>query len=57
MSLDPEEVRIIHQALNEVCNGVDFCDSEFSTRMGTDRKTAVTLMDQLGSAYESLNRE
>ena len=57
ISLDREDIRIIHQALNEVCHGVDSCDSEFSTRMGTDRKTAVALMNQLGSAYELLDKE
>ena len=57
MSLNREEIRIIHQALNEVCHGVNFCDSEFSTRMGTDRQTAVALMKQLASAYELLDKE
>jgi hypothetical protein len=52
-----EEIRILHQALNEICNGVTFGDSEFKTRMGTDRKTAVALMAQLGGAYDPLEKQ
>lgn len=50
--LTKEEIRIIHQTLNEVCNGVHFEDSEFETRIGTDRKTAVALMERLGEIYK-----
>jgi len=50
--LTREEIRIIHQALNEVCNGIHFEDSEFETRMGTERQTARLLMDKLKTIYE-----
>ena len=53
VALGREELRIIHQALNEVCHGVDFSEPEFATRMGTERKTAVDLMNQLREAYET----
>jgi hypothetical protein len=57
LSFTREELRTVHQALNEVCHGVNFTDSEFSTRMGTDRKAAIILMVQIGSAYGLLDKE
>jgi hypothetical protein len=47
VSLTKEEIRIIHQSLNEICNGIHFEDSEFETRVGTDRDTAIALMKKL----------
>jgi hypothetical protein len=47
VSLTKEEIRIIHQSLNEICNGIHFEDSEFETRVGTDRYTAIALMKKL----------
>lgn len=46
-----EEIRVAHQALNEVCNGIHFEDSEFSTRIGTERENALKLMDKLKEMY------
>lgn len=48
LTLSKEEVRILHQSLNEVCNALTFSDSEFETRMGVERSEAVELMDVLG---------
>ena len=49
--LNPEELGLLGNALNEVCHGVDLCDAEFQTRLGTERKDAKTLLDQLVNAY------
>jgi hypothetical protein len=46
-----EEIRVAHQALNEICNGVHFEDSEFSTRLGTEREDALKLMTKLERIY------
>ena len=54
LTLTKEELRIIHQSLNEVCCGVGFGDSEFSSRIGTKRADAIALLDELGTVYESL---
>jgi hypothetical protein len=51
--LTREEIRVIHQALNEICNGIHFEDSEFETRMGTERQTARQLMLKLQKKYEN----
>ena len=55
ISLTKEEIRIIHQALNEICNGMHIEDSEFETRLGTERKTATDLMKKLGEIYKERN--
>ena len=53
LSLTNEEIRIIHQALNEVSNGIYFEDSEFETRIGTDKAFARKLMAKLEVFYKS----
>jgi uncharacterized protein (DUF1786 family) len=43
--LTKDELRIVHQALNEVCHGIEV--PEFSTRMGASKVECVELMDKL----------
>lgn len=50
LTLTNEEIRIIHQALNEVCNGIHFDDGEFETRLGTNKETARSLVADLRRA-------
>jgi hypothetical protein len=45
--LSDEELTIINNALNEICNGIDV--PEFATRIGADRKEAEQLLEQIGS--------
>ncbi|HEX8399274.1 MAG TPA: hypothetical protein VF644_17700 [Pyrinomonadaceae bacterium] len=52
ISLTKEEIRIIHQTLNEVCNGIHFEESEFETRIGTDRDSARKMMSKLETVYK-----
>jgi hypothetical protein len=48
MSLNQEDLRIAHQALNEVCNGARAIeDWEFSMLMGCERKEAQLVMDKI----------
>lgn len=42
------ELLLLNNALNEVCNGVNFGDDEFQTRLGVDRKTALKLLAKVG---------
>jgi len=44
LTLTKAEIRIVHQALNEVCNGIHFDDGEFETRLGADKETARNVM-------------
>ncbi len=48
LSLSREELLILHQALNEVLNGLDV--PELSTRMGAEREEVATLMQRLRGA-------
>jgi hypothetical protein len=54
LELGREECRVIRQALNEVCNGLDVV--EFSTRMGAERQDVLDLLhrfQQLGDKLRS----
>jgi hypothetical protein len=44
-----DELLLLNNALNEVCNGISLDDDEFQTRLGVDRKTARKLLAKLGS--------
>ena len=46
------ELILLNNALNEVCNGVDFSDSEFHTRLGTTKPEGRALLAQIGGVLE-----
>ena len=49
IELTTQELRIVVNALNEVCNGPDAIeDWEFSNRLGVGRRDAEKLLDDLG---------
>lgn len=52
--LDGDELALIANALNEVCNGLDIEDVEFFTRLGADRDEARGLLAELGLALDAL---
>ena len=43
-----DELLLLNNALNEVCNGLALDDAEFQTRLGVDRKTARKLLAKVG---------
>jgi hypothetical protein len=47
-----EELVIINNALNEICNGISMSDSEFQTRVGYTREAAQKLLAKVGKALE-----
>lgn len=50
LELTHDEVRILSQALNEVCHGPEAIeDREFHTRIGAQRNEAKELLDELAS--------
>lgn len=55
-ALDEDELLILNNALNEVCNGVDIDDFEFSARIGVDREEARALLRRVGGLYDELAR-
>jgi hypothetical protein len=48
----PEELRIVCNALNEVCNGLDLRD-EFETRIGSTLDAAQELLARLGAVEQN----
>ena len=54
--LNLEELGLIGNALNEVCNGVHIDDLEFQTRLGADRSVMRELLKQISDAYRSVAR-
>lgn len=54
MEFSKEELRILHQALNEILNGPEAIEEwEFHARMGTTREEAQKLMDKLREMHGS----
>ena len=43
LPLTHEELVVINNALNEVCNGLPMSDDEFETRVGFPRKMAANI--------------
>jgi len=50
IELDLEEILILNNSLNEVCNGIDIF--EFATRMGVDRERVRHLLAELSELFE-----
>lgn len=48
------ELALLANALNEVCNGVDIEDFEFSTRLGVERSEARELLAEIGAVLDAL---
>jgi len=47
-----DELVIINNALNEVCNGLPLGDDEFQTRIGFSRETASKVLAKVGKALK-----
>lgn len=54
VSLD--ELSLLSNLVNEVCNGLHFEDTEFQTRLGRDRTAALDLLAGLRNALEHYSR-
>lgn len=50
VELSTEELRIIHQSLNEVCHG--FILENFIEKIGVSKHATEALMDELGDIYD-----
>ena len=48
LELTSDELRIINNALNEVCNGIDL-RGEFSTRIGCSLEDALLLLTKINT--------
>jgi hypothetical protein len=47
-----DELVVINNALNEVCNGLPFDDNEFQTRIGYPRAKAQSLLKKIAKALD-----
>jgi len=50
--LTEDELLMVSNALNEVCNGLDV--PEFATRMGGEREEALSLLKNISSLYDKI---
>lgn len=48
-----DDLVIINNALNEVCNGLPFSDDEFQTRIGYPRELARKVLVKVAMALET----
>jgi hypothetical protein len=48
-----EELVVLNNALNEICNGLSISDDEFETRIGYSREVARKLLSKVGKAIEA----
>ncbi|MGP0068673.1 MAG: hypothetical protein ACLQGP_34365 [Isosphaeraceae bacterium] len=49
LDLSREELILVSNALNEVCNGIDFTDDEFHTRIGGSREKALRVLRRIAA--------
>jgi hypothetical protein len=52
VALTRDELVIINNALNEVCNGLAFEDAEFQTRIGYSRAMALDVLKKVANAVK-----
>ena len=45
-----DELILINNALNEVCNGIDFSDGEFAARLGAVRQEVLEILRRVAEA-------
>ena len=57
LEVSESELRLIHNALNEVCNGVHIGDWEFETRLGEPREAMERLLAQTHAAVNQSRRD
>jgi len=52
LELTGEELVILNNALNEVCNGLE--TTEFSSRIGADRAEALQLLREISASLDKI---
>ena len=50
LTLSRDELILVNNALNEVCDGVEFTDGEFQTRLGGSREEARKVLERVAEA-------
>ncbi len=52
LAFSRDELVIVNNALNEICNGVNMNDDELQTRIGYSRETARQVLAKVSKALE-----
>jgi hypothetical protein len=55
VKLTSDELVILANALNEICNGLDI--AEFATRIGAERSEALRLLKAIQSAHDQVAKK
>jgi hypothetical protein len=50
LSFCRDELRLVGNALNEVCNGIHLTDDEFHARLGASREEALSLLQRVAES-------
>jgi hypothetical protein len=53
VTLTREELLLVNNALNEICNGLHLEDVEFSTRLGASQTKALSLLQRIGNLLQN----
>jgi hypothetical protein len=53
VSFDRDEILVLHSALNEICNGIEFF--EFETRVGANHDFATNLLQKVGLLIDNMD--
>ncbi len=54
VALSREELLLLNNALNEVCNGVHLAEAEFATRLGVERGEALSLLSAVNHLVDRI---
>ena len=57
VSLTPEELVGISNALNEVCHGIDIAEPEFHARLGHSRSELASILHQLSEVFAAADAD
>ena len=55
IALSRDELLLLNNALNEVCNGIHIEEPEFATRLGLDRSEALSLLSAVNRLLDRVS--
>jgi len=55
VTISLDELLLINNALNEVCNGIHISEHEFSTRLGVSRREAAAFLARVHAVIEEVS--
>lgn len=52
VEMSRDQLALINNALNEICNGISIDEREFSSRLGASRAAALEMLAEVGRALD-----